>query len=374
MQIRKILSTYLYGYFEEMDHLVYRDLRRCQQGLLASLAFGAAGIAYTYWFAGHVLKEPGRFETADRWIRSALRAQHGPMAFVGWPGAGTMPGCALLYGRAGLHFMYALIANAKDARRTQYAAIGRFLAASRPSRNDPPDLFKGTAGSLAGAAILLRHTGDPRLLEAGALLNHHLIRELGRQGGARVAPDLGLAHGAAGLYLSLLLWAEATDTDLAPQVSYGVRDLLDIVLCEPVRLVPKEGAVYSWLCNGFAGMALLAAKTHQILKDPWFLSAAQHAAELSLAHPARLPDACCGRSGTAFACLALARQDPQGSWQKRAEELALSALLVEREDWPFTGLYGGEAGLACLALSLLAGVPSGLPCLDLFTVDSNCSI
>ncbi|HTG35615.1 MAG TPA: lanthionine synthetase LanC family protein [Thermoanaerobaculia bacterium] len=364
MQIREILSRYLHGYFEEVDRLGYGDLRRRQRSLFASLAFGAAGIAYTQWYAGHVLNEPERFETANRWINSALRAQHGLLAFVG-PGEGTMPSCAVLYGRAGLHFVHALIANAKGARRTQYAAIRRFLEVSRPSRNDPPDLFKGTAGSLAGAAILLRHTGDPRLLEAGAFLSHHLTRELGRQGGSRVASNLGLAHGTAGLYLSLLLWMEATGTDLAQQVSCGVRDLLDSVLREPVRLSPKEGDVYSWLCNGFAGMALLAVKAHQILKDPWFLSAAQRAAELSLAHPARLPDACCGRAGTAFACLALARQDPQGLWRKRAEELALSALLVDREDWRFTGLYGGEAGLACLALNLLAGIPSGLPCLDL---------
>lgn len=276
-----------------------------------------------------------------------------------------MPGCSLLYCRAGLHFMHGLIAHDRGARRARHAAIGRFLQVSRPSRGDPPDLFKGTAGSLAGAAILLQHTGDPRLLEVGAILSRHLAWELDCQGGPQVAPDLGLAHGTAGLYLALLLWSATAGTDLSPRISRGVRDLLDTVLCAPVRLLPKEGAVYSWLCNGFAGMALLAVKAHQILKDPWFLSAAQRAAELCLAHPSRLPDACCGRAGTAFACLALARQDPQGLWRKRAEELALSALLVEREDWPFTGLYGGEAGLACLALSLLAGIPSGLPCLDL---------
>lgn len=363
MQIREILFTYLRGYFEDIDRLDYRDVRRRQTSLFASLAFGAAGIAYTHWYAGYVLNEPERFAAADRWIRSALRAQHGPVAFVG-RGEGRMPGCAFLYGRAGLHFMQGLIAHARGAQRTRRAAIGRFLAVSRPSPDDPLDLYKGTAGSLAGTALLFHHTGDPRLLEAGAFLSRHLSRELDRQGGPQAVSNLGLAHGTAGLYLSLLLWSAAAGTDLPPRISRGVRDLLDKVLGEPARLWPEE-AVYSWLCNGFAGITLLAVKAHQILKDPWFLSAAVRTAELVLAYPSRRPDLCCGRAGAAFACLALARQDPRGPWRKRAEDLALSALLVEREDWPFTGLYGGEAGLPCLALSLLAGITSGLPCLDL---------
>jgi hypothetical protein len=57
--------------------------------------------------------------------------------------------------------------------------------------------------------------------------------------------------------------------------------------------------------------------------------------------------------------------DPQGPWKSKATDFALSTLLCEREDWRKAGIYGGEAAIPCLAASLLAGIPSGPPALEL---------
>lgn len=362
MQVQEIFSDYLDDYFGEMSRLGYGDLRRRQKGLFSSLAFGAAGVAYAHWHAGTVLADPGLLDAAERWSRSALLAQHGRLAFVGLGAESGMAPSAYLYGRAGLYFTHALVAQ---ARRTRQEAIGKFIELGRLSSEGPPDLYTGTAGCLTGSAILLRHTGDPRLRELGETLASRLCSVLEREEGAREQPlDLGLAHGRTGLYLSLLLWTSAAKTDLSVQVGPGVKDLLRSALREPSRLCSRTG-LHSWLCNGFPGLTLLAVKACQVLGDSWFLAAARRAARRSLAHPSPRPDLCCGRAGAAFACLALAGVDPGGPWRQKAEELALSTLLVDREAWRVAGLFGGEAAIPCLVLNLLAGITAGPPCLDL---------
>jgi hypothetical protein len=69
-------------------------------------------------------------------------------------------------------------------------------------------------------------------------------------------------------------------------------------------------------------------------------------------------------SGLAAACLRIARLDPTGPWYRQALELTLSTLLVERQEWLAAGLYGGEAAIPWLALSLISGNTSGPPGLD----------
>lgn len=357
MQAQEILSGYLDDYFGEMSRLGYGDLRRRQRGLFTSLAFGAAGVAYAHWYAGTVLADPGLLDSAERWSRSALLAQHGRLAFVG-PGAQNgMPPPAYLYGRAGLYFTHALVAQ---ARRKRQEAIGKFIELGRSSLAGLPELYTGSAGCLAGTSILLRQTGDPRLRELGETLAVHLGSVLERE----ERPDLGLAHGSAGIYLSLLLWASAAETGLSTRVGPGLERLLRTALREPSRLC-SQASQHSWLCSGFAGLTLLAVKAYQVLGDPRFLSTARCTVQMSLAHPSPRADLCCGRAGVAFACLALARIDPQRPWRQRAEELALSILLTDRKDWRLAGLYGGEAAIPCLMLNLLGGITTGPPCLDL---------
>jgi hypothetical protein len=363
MQAQEIFSVYVENYLEEMGGFSYAALRGRQAGLFANLAFGAAGISYAFWYAALLTRDDRHLDTAERWLRSALRAQHGPLAFVGPPGdRHCIPRFAYLYGRAGLCFMRALMADSRGNRRPRNAAIASFIAESRPSLDGISDLYSGSAGCLSGAAILFRRIGDPRLRPLGEQLALHQESVLERQSRLGPRKDPGLAHGTAGIYLSLLLWAMAAATPPTDRLSRRLKAFLRDSLRESSRFCREANR--SWLCSGFAGLALLAVKAHQALGDSWFLSAARRAAELALTRPSMRPDLCCGRAGTAYACLALAGAEPQGPWRKHAEELTLSALLVDSEDWPMVGLYGGEAALPCLALSLLSGITSGPPCLD----------
>ena len=154
---------------------------------------------------------------------------------------------------------------------------------------------------------------------------------------------------------------------LPSERSRSVRSLLGTALREPSAFCPQR-LRYSWLCNGFPGLTLLGVKAFQHFGDPWFLCAAREAADLSLSRLPSRPDLCCGRTGVAFACLALSRLDPDGPWLRRAEELLLSTLLVDRESWTVAGLYGGEAAIPCLVLNRLFGIASGPPCLDFIEI------
>ena len=119
------------------------------------------------------------------------------------------------------------------------------------------------------------------------------------------------------------------------------------------------------LCNGFTGLAFLGAEAHRALGGEGLLEVTRQAGFRALARPSHRPDLCCGRAGVAYACLALSRVDPEGPWKSKAMDFALSTLLCEREDWRKAGVYGGEAAIPCLAASLLAGIASGPPALEL---------
>jgi hypothetical protein len=367
MCTQEILSAYLEDYFEAMAGLSCRDVARRQSGLFASLAFGAAGIAYAHWYAGFVLGDTDLLQRAEEWSRSAITRHRNPLAFLGPPGGRGMPPGAFLYGRAGLYFVRVLSAHSRGATQAYHRAISRFVELGRLSRTGSAELYKGTAGCLTGTAILFAHVGDPRLLDLGSNLAEDLSHGVGwdQEGRAswRGLHGLGLAHGALGVYLSLLLWSAASGTDLPSWFSSSLTDLLEATLENPSRLCP-EADHYSYLCNGFTGYAFLAAKAHQSLGGTFFVEAARRATILSLAHISSDPHLCCGRAGCAAALLALSRVDPSGPWRKRAEDLVLSTLLLDRKDWPYAGLYGGEAAIACLALNLTSGIPGGPPCLD----------
>lgn len=383
-KLRRLFALYTDDYFRSMAELGYRDLETAQDGKLASLAYGAAGIAWVHWFAGRVERNPDLVQRAYRWLEAALAREHEPEAFLepstaleqGAAPAAAMPGGAFLLGRAGLHFTRALVAHTLGELDAAAEAIARFAALGRGTGSEG-DVFRGAAGCLLGATILYRRIGGRELLALGRELAAGMVERsrcapLGdrRPGGTGEEirhwpdlPELGLGHGSLGVLLALLQWSAASGDPLPAWLAGSLSRIVEAVVHTPSLLCPRP-VYHHRLCGGFAGVAIVAVRAFELLGEPALLDAARAAMRLALDRTVLQPDLCCGRAGVAAALLALARVDPGGPWRAEATELALSLLLCDPEDWTVAGLYGGEAGLVWLALTLRHRLGCGPPCID----------
>ncbi len=369
IQVYDVLAGYVEDYFEALSGLSYGDLEGRQHGFHASLAFGAAGIAYACWHTALVLEEPELLDEAERWLAATQGRERDRLSFlVPLSELRERPASHFLFGEAGLVFVRALVSHARQDEAALASAITRFAELSRASREGSPELYNGVAGCLAGTAILMAYTGDARLRELGAELASDLAgRAVSDERGRFLWPELrglGLSHGSSGPYLALLIHSVAAGSRLPEWYAPSVEKLLRLALATPSRLCPRASQ-HAMLCNGFAGLSVLSARAYGVLGGQGLLEGARQAGLLALATTSGKPDLCCGRAGVAYGCLALSRVDPEGPWKAKAADLALSTLLCEREEWRKAGLYGGEAAIPCLASSLIAGIATGLPALDL---------
>lgn len=359
-------------YFDSVEGWSWADLEHRQEGLTASLAFGAAGLAYAHAEAGLHLRDEALLDRADAWVRAAEAHEDDPHAFLGHgaePGAKMPPG-AFLFGPLGLHWTAARIAEIRRDR-SWHDAAGRFAATARHALDgESLDLYRGVAGALAATAGLLAQRRDPRLVDLASALFRRLERAARMDSGMLTWSGLsrsGLAHGATGAHLALLLGAEALDRTPPPELASSLVRHVRQAVDDPASLARPEHR--GWLCTGFPGLSYAAARLHRSFGGDALWDAARDSAEIALAHPPLRPDLCCGRLGVAYACLALAAEDPSGPWRRRATEHALSTLLCEPDTWPVVGLYGGEAAFAAFVLDLLFGsddaetrpAPVGLP-------------
>jgi hypothetical protein len=369
MQLQDVLAAYLEDYWEALSGTSYADLESRQHGFHASLAFGAAGVAYACWHAARALGEPELLNEAGRWLSATSGREQDRLSFlVPFSSVQERPASHFLYGEAGLVFVRALVSHAREDAVESAAAFARFAELGRASLAGSPELYNGAAGCLAGAAILSAHTGDPHLRDLSAEMAKDLVgRAAPDEEGVFLWPELrglGLAHGSAGPYLALLLQAVAMGSPPPEWLAPSLEGLLRQAVTLPSRLCPSESH-HAMLCNGFTGLAFLGARAYLALGGEGLRGAALQTASLAFAMTSDRPDLCCGRAGAAFACLTLSQVEPGGPWRQRATDLALSTLLCRREEWSKAGLYGGEAAIPCLVSSLIAGITSGPPGLDL---------
>lgn len=133
-----------------------------------------------------------------RWVRAGQRTA-AKFHLRGWPKS------SFSRGFAGLYAIEARLAHAQDDRTTHDRAIDRYIATCRAGRGSI-ELYQGTAGRLAGTAVLYRTIPDPRLRCLGDELADKLANALAHR---RPTLPRGIAHGWPGVALALLEWEHA---------------------------------------------------------------------------------------------------------------------------------------------------------------------
>jgi serine/threonine-protein kinase len=354
---RAILERYVAGYLDEVAALSYDDLAEYQSPPFATLACGAAGIAYALWRASR--RDPALLPAARRWTDEALARQSRDDAFTGGAFTDEHARDSLFYGPAGVDLCDALVSQSLgDARRAQQAFL-RFAAHARAA--GPAELLMGGAGFLSGASLIADTIPGPapRRLEA------ELARTLSAAAGDPLDRP-GMGHGDAGLLFALLRFAERRRRSVPRTVRDGLERL--------AALGTRAGRGMRWptgdaephhagWCRGSAGFALLFAKAHEVFGEQSYASLARRAGRDALDTASAIPDLCCGAVGSAYAMLALSRVDPGRGWRRRAGELAMAVMVSEiQPEWAH-GLFKGEAGTFCLAMDLLHG-ETRFPCLE----------
>jgi serine/threonine-protein kinase len=186
-------------------------------------------------------------------------------------------------------------------------------------------------------------------------------------------PNLGVAHGWAGLLYVTLRWHILTgDTQPA-----SFHDRLDQLL----RAARPNGRGVSWpwrqnagdpdlatmpgWCNGSAGMVHLASLAHRVLKDDFCVQLSEAAAWHVWEAGAGPVDLCCGYAGRAYALLEVYRMTGNRRWLEKAQALAMRAARAAPEmripDHPRHSLYKGELGLALLIADLECPMEAAMP-------------
>ena len=351
-------------------------------GLPANAHSGAAGVACGLRRIALAREDPRLLAAADLWAERAV----GGMGRGAGDGTapGVEPGGSLYHGAPGVFAVRALVAHARSDGAGLAAARAAFLAAARLPA-PATDLALGRAGSLLAAAQLaacgepgdriaegagpaVPAAADPGLAALGGELLAALwseldaLPEVGACGGR---PNLGIAHGWAGLLYATLRWCRAAGAvhpaGLAPR-------LAELAECAAPL---GRGLAWPWLtgsgtpgtagtmpasmsgwCNGSAGLVHLWLLAHRELGGAGFARLAEGAAWNAWEDPAGGGDLCCGLAGRAYALLLLAGEGGGREWLERARALAgRAAAEIRAAAAPF-GLYRGDVGVAALVADL----------------------
>jgi serine/threonine-protein kinase len=317
---------------------------------------GAAGIALLFHRAACVRDDPALLARADTWAQRAVdeaatrtvRGERTPATAVG-PGPGSVH-----HAPAGAFLVRALVSLAQGDHESADHALTAFCDHAREP-SPAVDVVFGTAGALLACASLLDATAAlpplrRRVLELGDALHRSLAD-------APPAGWLGIAHGSAGLLYASLSWTQATGHPTDAGLEAGLDALRsDATVARhgawwPRRLGPPDPAsppATGW-CHGSAGHAHLWCLASGATKRSEDLELAERAALHAADGPTRPGGSlCCGWSGQAYACLALARATGESVWRRRARRLADRAAgwALGRSLPP--SLYAGDVGVALL--------------------------
>jgi serine/threonine-protein kinase len=307
-------------------------------------------------------------DSAERWATDALHAARSRSGLA-LPDGDPRVDTSLLYGADGIRLVRVLIAKSRDRRRSFEARARAFVAAQRRTRVRPFEFLFGRAGQLAGTLCLLDATSDSRFEslafeQARGLLGPTTARV--RPAWTR-APNLGFAHGRAGVFHALLRFHRATGSALPSWFFAELDRLADDVSAAPwpERAEPRATVLARSFCNGAAGLTLLWASAFECTRRARYWELARTGLEAFSAIREGGPgNLCCGLAGYAYAFLAVDRALGSARSLSQAGPLALAAIEQMDGRWPF-GLLKGYPGLVCLALDLGRGrEPRGFPLVE----------
>lgn len=343
-------------------------------GPVCSANLGAAGIAYALYRLACIRDDSELLAAATIWITRALRDQNRVDAFAN-PEIEMTPEIAgnvsPYHSAAGVQLVRALIAYATGDSGELTAALSAFVATSKqPCANR--DLTLGRCGTVLGCALLLEAEPDRAGAPAELLLalgRERLIEiwdEVDRFGPLEDCeqwPNLGIAHGWAGLLYTTLRWHVVARDELPPHLVDRLTQLIDSALPTgrglsiPWRegLGENSGTMPGW-CNGTAGLVHLGCLARRVIGEDAHLALAEGAAWDAWEAGGELVNLCCGLAGRAYGLIALHQLTGDAAWLKRAKTLAHDAARLAPEqrnpEQPRHSLYKGELGLTLLLAEL----------------------
>jgi lantibiotic modifying enzyme len=349
------------------ETLRYAELAQRQSRPWASLAFGAAGVAYALWRSAYA-DGGDRLERVELILREAAKAPNDDY----WsPALGPAKNrhYSLYYGDIGIAYVRTLVAHARRDDATYEQQLSKFLARCETSTCCLDEVIYGTAGLLNGARILYAQTKDPRLCDIAERLSDGLLaRASSGSGGWLDEHRSGFAHGASGVLHALLSWSLCLGRPAPSLLLQGLARFSAVADAGEDRAALVEPLRSSW-CNGASGEVLLWARAYELTRQQRHLALARSNAHIAYAtRHSPNPGLCCGGAGRAYALLAMERVDPGKNWLARAVDCSLLAVCLGRDEiqrWS-SGLYSGFSGLACLFQDLTRAPQSrrGFPLIE----------
>lgn len=346
----------------------------------ASVFFGAAGVSLALLHLAKAGGDGALLALADHWAAKAAQRAATPGAWHAEERGldrQLVEAASPFHGASGIAAVEAQLARALGEPELEAAALARFAGlARRPWRS--LDLTLGASGALLVASDLLPGAPSAARLDLASLgseLCERIWSELAAHppvGEDPGVPNLGVAHGWAGLLYAGLRWCRAAGLPPPEHLQERLRQLG--ALAEPWgrglrwRCLGEDGrdlgALSGW-CNGSAGFVFLWDEALRHLPEPDFAELHEGAAWHAWEGPDEGPDLCCGIAGRSYALLSLFRRTGEVAWLGRAEALAERAAreALRQDDAP-DSLFKGGLGVAVLGVDLEHPEAAAFPCFE----------
>jgi len=342
----------------------------------SSVAYGAAGIAYTLLRIASVRESPMLLAAAEAWLDRALAPSPDCYSTVLGVTSRRVGQISLYHGPPGIQIVAALLGRAiADPIRVQ-AAVDRFVHLSPTSKR--LDITSGIAGTLLGCSVLLEgldgmpDIGTSSLIQLGTRRVRRLWDSIDRLPpirGCRAFPYLGVAHGWAGLLYATAAFCRATGVRPPATLIGRLAELRSLTRISnhgaswPIQ-GPEgiESQSWSGWCHGSAGYTHLWLMARDLLGDESYMALAEASAIDAWERRDGTASLCCGLAGQAYAAAALFETTGSPVWRERARQLASKA-----EDQSGLGsalresLLKGQLGVALVCAELDGSQSAAMP-------------